>query len=277
MSRTSPVTSRARRGGVPRMVGEPLSRIPWSPEHVALAKKMKAEGAKSSQIAAAVGRTADQVRSRLNRDNDRPYQTRPLAEKEAGLTVKRCRRCQEDLPLEAFAVTKMNKTEYRRPRCRPCEIARHADRRERGLHLVKARAAMWRKPGKSTQKRPPLRRPSMKPSGAAGLCDPRRARRADRSRREIGWADHLSKATTTTIPSRLKFVGSVSRATTGIIARENEQTRAQCPNSGRWGLRCARAATPGCHANRSKRRFERTAIRKAGPTCHPYRRDVGCR
>jgi len=135
----SPETSRAKRGGVPRMVGEPLSRIPWSAEHVALAKKMKAEGAKSSQIAAAVGRTADQVRSRLNRDNDRPYQTRPLAEKEVGLTVKRCRRCQEDLPLEAFAVTKMGKTEYRRPRCRPCEIARHADRRERGLHLVKAR------------------------------------------------------------------------------------------------------------------------------------------
>jgi len=139
MSRTSQEASKAKRGGVPRMVGEPLSRIPWSPEHVALAKKMKAEGAKSSEIAAAVGRTADQVRSRLNRDNDRPYLTRPLAEKEAGLTVKRCRRCQEDLPLDAFAVTKMNKTEYRRPRCRPCEIARHADRRERGLHLVKAR------------------------------------------------------------------------------------------------------------------------------------------
>ena len=121
------------------MVGEPLSRIPWPPEHVALAKKMKAAGASSVDIAAAVGRTADQVRSRLNRDNDRPRQTLALAEKEAGLTVKRCRRCREDLPLEAFAVTKMNKTEYRWPYCRPCEIARQADRRERGLHLVKAR------------------------------------------------------------------------------------------------------------------------------------------
>jgi len=139
MSRSSPITSRAKRGGVPRMVGEPLSRVPWSPEHVDLAQKMRATGASTNEIAAAVGRTADQVRSRLNRDNARPRQAISLAEKEVGLTGKTCRRCQQDLPLEAFAVTKMNKTEYRWPYCRPCEIARQADRRERGLHLVKAR------------------------------------------------------------------------------------------------------------------------------------------
>lgn len=137
--RTSQTSEPAKRKGVPQMVGEPLSRRPWSPEHVALAREMREAGASSVDIAAAVGRTPDQVRSRLNRDNDHPYRTRPLAEKEVGLTVKRCRGCQEDLPLEAFSVTKMNNTEYRRPRCKPCEIARHADRRERGLHLIKAR------------------------------------------------------------------------------------------------------------------------------------------
>lgn len=132
-------TSSARRGGVPRMVGEPLSLRPWSAEHVALARQMRADGASSVDIAAVVGRTADQVRSRLNRGNGSPHKNLSLAEKEVGLTVKRCRRCQEDLPLESFSVTKKWNTEYRWARCKACEIARHADRRERGLHLIKTR------------------------------------------------------------------------------------------------------------------------------------------
>jgi predicted transcriptional regulator len=132
-------TGTARRGGVPRMIGEPLSRKPWTPEHVALAREMRAAGASTNEIAAAVGRSADRVRSRLNRDNHHHSQAIPLAKREAGLTVKRCRKCEADKPLEDFAVTKMNKTEYRWPYCKPCEIARQADRRERGLHLEKTR------------------------------------------------------------------------------------------------------------------------------------------
>lgn len=42
------------RRGVPQMVGEPLSRKPWSPEHVALAREMRGAGASSADIAEAV-------------------------------------------------------------------------------------------------------------------------------------------------------------------------------------------------------------------------------
>lgn len=134
---SSPESSSAKRGGVPRMVGEPLSRKPWPAEHVKLARDMKRAGASTAEIAKLVGRSQDQVRSRLNRGTHPP--AAPLAEREAGITAKRCRKCKQEKPLDDFAITNMNKMEYRWPYCKPCEIARQADRRERGLHLEKAR------------------------------------------------------------------------------------------------------------------------------------------
>ena len=91
------------------------------------------------EIAEHIGKKEGAVFSLLNRGRHWPINDVPLAEREVGLTSKKCARCKLEKSLSDFAITKMNGAERRWSYCKPCEIARMAERREKGLHLVKTR------------------------------------------------------------------------------------------------------------------------------------------
>jgi len=122
-----------------RLVGMKIVKKPWTIEEKAIAHEMKAAGAGPSNIGKRIGKSSDSVRSFFNKSKSYPFRQKPLAEKEMGLTSKTCRKCGLGKPFDDFAVTKMSGMDYRWPYCKPCEIARLADRREKGLHLEKTR------------------------------------------------------------------------------------------------------------------------------------------
>lgn len=100
---------------------------------------MRANGILYTEIAQKIGRTPSAVRAVINRDNWSPQQNIPLADREKGLTAKTCLKCELSKPLDDFYVSAPRGVERRWPYCKPCEVARLADRREKGLHLPKLR------------------------------------------------------------------------------------------------------------------------------------------
>jgi hypothetical protein len=123
-----------------RMVGQKPTKRYWDQESATVAHEMKARGCTTTEIGAALNRDPISVRNFFNRHNDTPSARIALADRESGLTHKRCRKCEADRPLGDFAITRSKRGGERRwPYCKPCEIARLADRRAKGLHLDKAR------------------------------------------------------------------------------------------------------------------------------------------
>ena len=112
----------------------------WDEESAKIAREMKAAGYSPAEIGARLDRKPESVRNFLNRGNDSPSKRLTLGEREAGATQKKCRKCEVEKPLSDFAVSRSKTNGERRwPYCKPCEIKRLADRREKGLHLDKTR------------------------------------------------------------------------------------------------------------------------------------------
>lgn len=129
-----------RRPGVPRLVGMKPTKRFWDQESARTAKEMKERGCLTSEIAAHLNRSECSIRNFLKKDRTYPAALIPLADREKGITLKRCLKCEAEKPLADFAITHSKKSGERRwPYCKPCEIARLADRREKGLHLEKTR------------------------------------------------------------------------------------------------------------------------------------------
>lgn len=114
-------------------------KVPWDEQSIQAVRQMRANGALYTDIAQKIGRTPSAVRAVINRSNWSPQPNIPLADREKGLTVKTCIKCELDKPLDDFYVNAPRGIERRWPYCKPCEIARLADRREKGLHLPKLR------------------------------------------------------------------------------------------------------------------------------------------
>ena len=127
------------RKGPPRISRMLPTKKYWSDESKTIARAMKAAGASTAEISERVGKSQHAIRAFFNQGKPYPSRTVPLAELERGLTSMRCRKCETEKPLADFAVNKIKGTERRWPYCKPCEIARLADRREKGLHLEKTR------------------------------------------------------------------------------------------------------------------------------------------
>lgn len=128
-----------KRGGVPRLVGMKPTKQFWATEDEQTAWRMKAAGATTTEIGARFGRSDASIRSLFHKGKTSLAAGIPLAEREVGQTSKLCRKCEVQKPLAEFAVNMVRGAEQRWPYCKPCEIARLADRREKGLHLEKTR------------------------------------------------------------------------------------------------------------------------------------------
>lgn len=128
-----------RRPGPPRLEGMKPTKKFWSAEDEQTVREMRAAGATAAAIGVRFGRSGAAIRSLLAKGKPSLSCGIPLAEREKGLTSKRCRKCEGQKPLSEFAVHTFRGAERRWPYCKPCEIARLADRREKGLHLEKTR------------------------------------------------------------------------------------------------------------------------------------------
>lgn len=128
-----------KRGKVPRLVGMQPTKQFWAPEDERTAREMRSAGATTAEISERFKRSQAAIRSLLNKGKPSLACGIPLSEREVGQTSKRCRKCELQKPLYEFAVNMIRGAERRWPYCKPCEIARLADRREKGLHLEKTR------------------------------------------------------------------------------------------------------------------------------------------
>lgn len=132
--------SLGRRIGIPRKVGMKPTKRYWDEASAKLAWEMKARGCPTAEIASCLERDPQCIRNFFNRGKDSPSKHLTLAERDKGMLLKRCRKCEIEKPLDDFAINRSKANGNRRwPYCKPCEIARLSDRRDKGLHLEKMR------------------------------------------------------------------------------------------------------------------------------------------